>query len=407
VRLVDLCGVALSSLCAVHCAVTPVLVTVLPAVAGEGTEAGLRRVLLTLGLVGVSLGTALHRDRRALVPLSGALMLALLLEVGAVVPSWEVFVSLAVSALLISAHALNTRACNTHCHSCAPARFWTAQVEGLGTSGMGRGILVGAVALLVHATLFAIALRVEARPAENAGPAASAQIEVDLEAGGAPSATEEASELASASPLAAAGRPAPASSVTHEPLTTPLAPPQAEEDTSHADGHEPSTEAPVAFDRVLTGAAPAARFDQVLGAAPRSGASGTGATAGQKPGAGVGEGAGNGVGSGAGVRGAVDGSELSRKPSQPAGLAARIEAHFPPAARRQLLSGTGRARLLVSPQGVVVRAEPAGETPAASGFGDACARALSGSGGWGEPLDASGRPVSTWIRFSCEFAIRH
>lgn len=430
VRFVDLCGVALSALCAVHCAVTPVLVTVLPAVAGEGTEIGLRRVLLSLGLVGVGLGTALHRDRRALVPLAGALMLALLLEVGAVVPVWEVFVSLAVSALLIAAHALNTRACNTHCASCAPARFWTAQVESLGASGMGRAILTGAAALLVHATILAIALRVEASPADGAALEAPmhAQIEVDLEAGTAGVVVPGAAIAPAGSPSnpEAAERTAP--STAHEELTTlrptvpaPEAAPSNERAPreSPAVSEAPADEAPVAFQNVLSAEPRPARFDGVLGARPRSAVSGGSGHAGApQPGSASGQGgravagsavSGSAVGgsTGAGAGGAVDGSELSRKPSQPAGLAARIEAHFPSAARLQLLGGTGRARLLVSPQGVVVRAEPVGEAPAGSGFGDACARALSGSGGWGAPLDASGRPVSTWIHFSCEFAIRH
>lgn len=422
-RLVDACGVFLSGLCAVHCAVTPVLVTVLPAVAGEGTETGLRRGLMALGLVGVGLGTALHKDRRALVPLAGGLMLAALLELGAVVPAFEVFVSLAVSALLIAAHALNTRACNAHCHSCAPARYWTAQVEALGATGLGRGLLTAAVAILVHATLLAIALRVNALPLEASSPRAellaSDAVEVDLAAldlQAAVAATdlgvaarepsvqeqrvqEQRAHVQSA-PAAAVRSAALPSSVSHAAPASPV---------------EPAVEPlrPVAFDDVL--AAPAtvpARFDEVLATTP--GASGEGKTPGSGAPA-LSSGSSRGaVGRNAGVAGTsrlsgnvVDGAQLSRRPAQPPGLAARIEAHYPAAARAQGVSGVGRARLLVSPAGTIVAAEALSESPAGLGFADACVRALSGSRGWGEPLDASGRPVSTWIRFSCEFAIRH
>src|SRR5690606_33662536 len=178
-RLVDGCGVFLSGLCALHCAVTPLLVGVLPAIAGEGTETNLRRVLIVLGLGGVAFGALFHRDRRAFVPLAGALMLAALLEVGAIVPAWEVFVSLALSGLLITAHALNTRACNAHCHGCSPARFWTARVEELGASRVSSGVLAMAAAILLRAVGLAGALRARPSVVVRPEPVASAEIEVD------------------------------------------------------------------------------------------------------------------------------------------------------------------------------------------------------------------------------------
>lgn len=382
-RWVDACAAMLSGLCAVHCAVTPLLVGVLPAFAGADAESGLRRVLLSMGLVGVGLGSWLHRDRRALAPLGGAFLLAALLEVGAVVPAWEVFLSLAISAFFIAAHALNTRACNAQCHDCSPARFWAAQARTLRTSHLAPGMLAMAAAVLVHATIFAVILRVAPAAASVARPAATT-VDVEMVVEPAlPSSAAPSTALAPQSPQVS--EPVAALGATARP--------------------SPSAQ-PVAFDDVLRADAPI-RFAHVLGsetshvgrsshrpfsaAGLRSGTAGTGAA--QRPAAAGGD--------------VEEAARLSRPPEQPPTLGARIQAHFPTSAKAQGVSGVGRARLLISAQGVAVRAVPLSEEPAAYGFAQACAQALEGSRGWGEPLDASGRPVSTWIRFSCEFAIRH
>lgn len=387
---VDACAAMLSGLCAVHCAVTPLLVGVLPAFAGDDVESGLRRVLLSMGLFGVGIGTWLHRDRRALVPLGGALLLAALLEVGAVVPAWEVFLSLALSALLITAHALNTRACSAQCHDCSPARFWTAQATTLRRTRGAPGMLALSAAILVHATLFAVVVRVAPASASTPKPVATTTI-VDVETVTEPalsasettsSALEPASPRASVLPGAASAR------VQSMPAAPPA--PQAQ---------------PVAFDEVLRAEAPL-RWTSVLGASTSSLESSTRAslTGNGARGEAVRPGA---IKSSAAQGGVQEAARLNRPPAQPPLLGARIQAHFPPSARAQGVSGVGRVRLLVSAKGVVVQAVPLSEEPTGYGFARACANALEGSRGWGEPLDASGRPVSTWIRFSCEFAIRH
>lgn len=419
-RLVDGCGVFLSGLCALHCAVTPLLVGVLPAIAGEGTETNLRRVLIVLGLGGVAFGALFHRDRRAFVPLAGALMLAALLEVGAIVPAWEVFVSLALSGLLITAHALNTRACNAHCHGCSPARFWTARVEELGASRMSSGVLAMAAAILLHAVVLAVALRASPSVVVRPEPVASAEIEVDWLAAtpvidAEPEAVTPAPErLDFARDVAPVSAPVSGRDASH------VAPPAASRladslaDSVSAAAPSPHAENPKTFDDLLVAHAPEqgaseqdtpVSFDRVL-TAPSGSALGAGGSQGGI--AGHPSGRGTSAAAAPSSEGStVKASELSRAPTQPAGLGARIEAHYPPAARLQGVSGLGRARLLVSPQGTVVRGEPLSETPSGSGFADACVAALSGSGGWGLPLDARGRPVSTWIRFSCEFTVRH
>lgn len=404
-RLVDGCGVFLSGLCALHCAVTPLLVGVLPAIAGEGTEANLRRVLIVLGLFGVAFGAVFHRDRRAFVPLAGALMLAALLEVGAIVPAWEVFVALALSGLLISAHALNTRACNAHCHGCAPARFWTARVEELGASRVSSGVLAVAAAILIHAVVLAVALRASPSVSVHAEPLVSTDIEVDWLV-----LPTEPDAPAFAEPLGSAGDTAPSAAPVPPPTSSSAASSSAA--SSSTASSSPLAEQPKTFDDVLvashapTGHVAPTSFDQLLAAplAPPHGSSAVSPSGGtRRSGARLLDGSANGSADG----GAVTASELSRQPTQPAGLGARIEAHYPSGARLQGVSGVGRARLLVSSQGVVVRGEPLSETPSGAGFADACVAALSGSGGWGLPLDARGRPVSTWIRFSCEFTVRH
>lgn len=387
----------LSGLCAVHCAVTPLLVGVLPAFAGADAESGLRRVLLLMGLVGVGLGSWLHRDRRALAPLSGAFLLAALLEVGAVVPAWEVFLSLAISAFLIAAHALNTRACNAQCHDCSPARFWAAQARTLRTTHLAPGMLAMAAAVLVHATIFAVMMRATPASASVSRPVpAATTVDVEMVVEPSLAATSAALEPQSPQvpkPVAAPGAPAQPSpsaqpaSATPSALVTPSAQPVAFDDVLRA-------EAPIRFAHVLGGETShveRSAHRPLSAAGPRSGTAGTGAAS--RP---------------AAARGDVEeAARLSRPPEQPPTLGARIQAHFPTSAKAQGVGGVGRARLLISAEGVAVQAVPLSEEPAAYGFAQACAKALEGSRGWGEPLDASGRPVSTWIRFSCEFAIRH
>lgn len=392
-RWVDACAAVLSGLCAVHCAITPLLVGVLPAFASDDTEMGLRRALLAMGLFGVGMGTLLHRDRRALVPLGGALLLALLLEVGAVLPAWEVFLSLAISAFLVTAHALNTQACNARCTGCAPARFWAARAQSLGRGEVGPGMLAVAAAILVHATVLAVAVRVGSASAAQltsppaADPIQTVEVELTTDASLAP-VTE-----APAMHVPARLIPSP---------STPVEPPSTSSAKSAASADSTGDVQPVSFDDVLAVHAPV-RFQQVIGRESGAGqVAGRSAPVARRDAVVAGGAAPN-------ARDPVPAEvgSSSRRPRQPAHLGALIEAHYPASARAQGVNGVGRTRLLVSPEGVVVQAVVVSEDPPGHGFARACASALQGSKGWGEPLDASGRPVSTWIRFSCEFAIRH
>jgi hypothetical protein len=157
VKWLDRSAIVLSTLCAVHCAVTPLLLAVLPFAASEPAELLFRRGLIGLGLVGVGLGIVIHRNRSAVLPFGLAAALAFVLE-GSWSPLTHTMMSLALSALLITAHALNTRACASECSSCEPAMWWTTRIDRLGER-VGRNVwlLAFSGAILIHAMLFALA----------------------------------------------------------------------------------------------------------------------------------------------------------------------------------------------------------------------------------------------------------
>ncbi len=380
VRILDACGALLSGACAVHCALTPLLITALPAFASHGAETGFRRVLVLLGLVGVGLGAWVHKSRDALLPLIAAITLALAFELHWVNLAVEVFPSLLLSACLITAHALNSRACHKKSLCCAADRcdepFW-GLLGSARAKPENRTPIVLAAATLLHAFLISLAVHTGGQVA----PAAPVAREVQIELAEVPVAAEKQPEVI-----------APVEVPVGRAAVTPPA--------------SASVAAPVAFDEVLAatdGAAPV-KFAEVLGVrSPGATSKGVGASSGQ--GAGI-----------SGVSGAESSApgpvpvlarELSRRPIPPASVAGAIRAHYPSSARAQQLEGTGSARLLVSETGSIDAAVPEAESAVGAGFARACADAMKSTSGWGVPLDREGRAVSTWIRFTCEFAIRH
>jgi hypothetical protein len=393
VRVLDACGAVLSGLCAVHCALTPLLITALPALASHGVETSFRRCLVFVGIVGVGLGAWVHRSRDALWPLGGAVLLATLFELHVISMAWEVFPSLALSALLITAHAQNSKACHQKLECCpnehGAAPYWgdfTAQAPS-GRKNANTAIVALSAAVLVHAVVIAVAVHFGVGPTSLAPSVHTTEIELEAPP---PVVEKVAPAMAQQAPVAL-----PVSSTAPQPAAAqpmPAAAPAA------------PAEAPVAFERAL--GAPSADaspvpFKQTFGGTGAPGAS-------SRSGAGVGNAAANAPALPApAMQGPVDAAQLSRRPVQPPGLSSRIEAHYPAAARSQQLTGRGSARALVSPDGTVVAVTPGAETPVNTGFAAACANALRGSSGWGTPLDAQGRAVSTWIRFSCEFGIRY
>ncbi len=120
----DRLGILLSSLCAIHCLATPLLLLALP-VAGEFFEAewihvGMALFVLPVGLLAFFSGFRHHRQKRVLS--LGILGLALVagasflphefVEVG----EFDV-VTITGGILLVVAHLLNRRACACHKHT--------------------------------------------------------------------------------------------------------------------------------------------------------------------------------------------------------------------------------------------------------------------------------------------------
>ncbi|HEX2879704.1 MAG TPA: MerC domain-containing protein [Polyangiaceae bacterium] len=122
IRVIDVGGLLVSSLCAVHCALTPVLLVALPFVGWQHWEMPLRLAAVLIGIGAVGLGALFHRNFSVVWTLLFGIVLlgvASLLH-GQLIP--ELLVSVAASAALIRAHWLNTKACANSGHDCPPAR---------------------------------------------------------------------------------------------------------------------------------------------------------------------------------------------------------------------------------------------------------------------------------------------
>ena len=124
----DALGQAAAALCAVHCALTPLALGLLPAAAAEASEhAPAHALLLGLALVlaVAGLGPALrrHRDRRvALLGAGGALVLvAAALGHAALGDAFETAATLLGGLLLSAAHRRNRALRHRHLDAGAPA----------------------------------------------------------------------------------------------------------------------------------------------------------------------------------------------------------------------------------------------------------------------------------------------
>ena len=116
----DASGASMSTLCAVHCALTPALATLLPAIglgllADERAELALLAASATLGLASLGLGYRVHRSWRAAVVLSAGLGL---LAMGRMAEGWEwgrVGMPMIVGGGLVIAasHLWNRRLCRS------------------------------------------------------------------------------------------------------------------------------------------------------------------------------------------------------------------------------------------------------------------------------------------------------
>lgn len=122
----DAAGATASFLCALHCALMPFVVTVLPLLglsflASEPVEWALVALSATLGIGSLCLGYRAHRSRRALAVLSAGLALLVLGRV-AEERGWELYgVPLMVCGglTIMTAHFINLRLCRA-CRVCRP-----------------------------------------------------------------------------------------------------------------------------------------------------------------------------------------------------------------------------------------------------------------------------------------------
>jgi hypothetical protein len=118
----DFIGQVLSVLCVVHCAVTPVVLALVPAAAN--VFGGAHPVLLALVLA-----TAVwafipgYRHHKQWQPLAIALVGLTFLALGAFVLSgslaWDITSSVTGAGLMLIAHWKNRSAHRHHCHACA------------------------------------------------------------------------------------------------------------------------------------------------------------------------------------------------------------------------------------------------------------------------------------------------
>lgn len=93
---------------------------------------------------------------------------------------------------------------------------------------------------------------------------------------------------------------------------------------------------------------------------------------------------------------------LSAKPRPPS-LDDVLQRNYPAGARRRGAGGSAVVAARIEPDGLVRAVRVLSESDA-DGFGDACRRTLLGSR-WSSPLDVSGRPVLTEIRYTCRFQV--
>lgn len=120
----DKAGMMASLLCAMHCALMPVLVTLLPFVglaflADERVEWALLAVSAIIGISSLCLGFREHRSRRAFVVLAvglGLLTTGRIAEEYAAGP-WAIVLAVAGGLVVAASHFINTRLCQS-CDTC-------------------------------------------------------------------------------------------------------------------------------------------------------------------------------------------------------------------------------------------------------------------------------------------------
>ena len=117
----DKVGIAVTSLCAIHCIMLPVLLPVLPllGLTSVHNHALERIVLLVTMVLGfITLFAGFHRYHRKLYPFYSLFLGGFIYwQKDLLGHEYEHFVLIVGAAFVVLAHILNIRLCN-HCHSC-------------------------------------------------------------------------------------------------------------------------------------------------------------------------------------------------------------------------------------------------------------------------------------------------
>lgn len=92
---------------------------------------------------------------------------------------------------------------------------------------------------------------------------------------------------------------------------------------------------------------------------------------------------------------------LGTRPAPPP-LEAALREHYPADARRRAIGGSATVRARIDGDGVARAVRVMNES--FGGFGEACRRTLAFSR-WSPPRDASGKPVSTEVSYTCRFKV--
>jgi MerC mercury resistance protein len=107
----DRIGIVLSVVCAIHCALTPILVAVAPFLFTSEFEFRTKAVLLSLAAVALGWGYVTHRSYKPIVWLMAALTAFGVGEWVGHGEWFEVFATVLASLALIMAHVTNARSC--------------------------------------------------------------------------------------------------------------------------------------------------------------------------------------------------------------------------------------------------------------------------------------------------------
>lgn len=117
----DKVGIAITSLCAIHCIMLPVLLPLLPlmglsAVHNHAFERIILLITMVLGFV--TLFAGFHRYHRKLYPFYSLFLGGFIYwQKDALGPEYEHFVLIVGASFVVLAHVLNLRLCN-QCNSC-------------------------------------------------------------------------------------------------------------------------------------------------------------------------------------------------------------------------------------------------------------------------------------------------